>query len=335
MDHDLTVRRIRRIWWSGNRRIKQFFLGAIAAVMTVCLFAACMNPSVEPEVPSSVDRATRSMAHAMGVVDIPNVPERVVVLDTAALDAALALETKPIGAAVYGEFADYLGDRTAGITLIGDIGQPNLEAILALEPDLILSNKVGSEDVYPKLAKIAPTIFTEGSGADGNWPDNLRLYGEALGKRDRAEQLILDYQQRIATLKQQLRNPQETVVSVVFTHEGYVGFYTDTSFSGAVLADLGLVRPPIQTQSSTAPYLDIVSKEAFHHLDGDIIFLLTGANDDTQLTLEDFVKDPLYSQLSAVQAGKIYAVQSAVWSAGRNILAARQILSDIAKVLTE
>lgn len=64
--------------------------------------------------------------------------------------------------------------------LVGTIEEPNLEAIAALEPDLVISSKVRHEQIYDELSAIAPTVFAENAGA--TWKENVLLYGEAVGR---------------------------------------------------------------------------------------------------------------------------------------------------------
>ena len=49
---------------------------------------------------------------------------------------------------------------------------------------------------------------------------------------------------------------------------------------------------------------------------------------------EDFVSDPLWSTLHAVEQGTVCEVRSAVWAGGRSILATNQILTDIEACLS-
>ena len=65
---------------------------------------------------------------------------------------------------------------------------------MALKPDLIVSAKVRHEALYDKLSKIAPTVFSETTGAI--WKDNVRLVGQALGKEELAETRIKEYEER-------------------------------------------------------------------------------------------------------------------------------------------
>src|SRR3546814_5080714 len=111
----------------------------------------------------------------MGSTEVPAEPERVVVLDSSFLDASLALGVTPVAAteAIAGSgMPAYLGDAVADMEVVGLIEEPNLEAIAAQRPDLILGAKVRHEALYEELSGIAPTVFTESSGT--NWKEGLR-----------------------------------------------------------------------------------------------------------------------------------------------------------------
>ncbi|NEQ42359.1 MAG: iron-siderophore ABC transporter substrate-binding protein [Leptolyngbya sp. SIOISBB] len=263
----------------------------------------------------------------MGTSEVPVSPQRVVVLDTAPLDAALALGVKPVGTLVYGQSPDYLGDRVEGIDIIGDGNQPNLEAILNLQPDLILGSKIGAEELYNQLSQIAPTVLTEGSGRAGDWPENLQLYAEALGKSAAAEQLLKDYRQRVQQLQAAIAQPQALEISVLIVPSDIVRAFTAGSFSGSVLQDIGLSRPP--AQDDPEGYASRLSAESLDALDGDYIFLIYSTYRPGGTSKAAFVRHPIWSQLQAVQQDRVCEVDGAVWIAGRNILAANQILTDV------
>src|SRR3546814_12454703 len=78
--------------------------------------------------------------------------------------------------------------------VVGLIEEPNLEAIAAQRPDLILGAKVRPEALYEELSGIAPTVFTESSGT--NWKEGLAVTADALGATDAAERLLADSQAR-------------------------------------------------------------------------------------------------------------------------------------------
>lgn len=312
-------------------------------VLTVLTVYACSS-NTSQELPSnnkiansvSTSGATaRVIKHAMGETKVPAQPQRVVVLDTAPLDAALALGVKPIGSSLprTDSLPAYLGDRAAGITPVGKT-PPNLEAILRLQPDLILGNTMAHRQIYDKLSQIAPTVLTAGNSTDGQWKQELQLYAQALDRADAVQPLLDDYDRRVAKLQQQLKTqPSNIQVSVVITTEGWIAFYTQDSFPGSVLQDVGLARPPAQDVRGKS--WEQVSREDINSIDGDAIFLLSVDSDKVpgSFTVNQFAKDPLFSQLNAVQKGQVYQVDAEVWHLGSNILGANRILDDLFKYL--
>lgn len=306
---------------------------AVVLMLTSCQPSTGNSPGEPPaaDLFTEVDASMRTVEHALGTAQVPLVPERVVVLDTAALDAAIALGTMPVGSIAYGALPAYLGDEIETIAVVGDGNQPNLEAILQLKPDLILGTKPGTEKIYDQLSQIAPTVLSKDSGRVGDWPEHFRLYAEALGKPEQAELLLQDYQAQVAQLQQQLGQPEATTVSVISPFEGQPWTYTTGSFPGSVLQDIGLSRN--SAQSATRRYALKFSMEALDKLDGDYIFLVYSDYFPGSIKKESFVSDPIWSQLSAVKQENVCEVPNNIWIAGRSILAANQILIDVEQCL--
>jgi len=306
----------------------KLFYRTIAGGLIVGIVLTGCQSAAPPAVTSG---PTRTINHAKGKSQVPISPQRVVVLDTAPLDTAIALGVKPVGTIVYGQPPEYLGDKITDIETVGEGNQPNLETILNLKPDLILSSKPGTEQLYRQLSQIAPTVLAEDSGRTGDWQKHVRLYAEALGKSERAEQLLQSYQEQVEQVKQQINQPETIEVSVLTSFEDKIGAYTVGSFSGSVLQDLGLARNP--SQRATWRYALQLSREAVTKLDGDFIFWVYSSHFPGGLQKQDFITDPIFSQLGAVKQDRVCEVANEVWIAGRSILAAQQILADVKSCL--
>lgn len=277
---------------------------------------------------------TRLVQHAMGETNVPVNPQRVVVLDTGELDSVLALGIKPVGAveALPGQgYQEYFGELTQGITNVGTIAEPNLETILTLKPDLILSNKVRHEDIYAQLSQIAPTVFAERVGVV--WKDNFMLAADALNKTAEGEKLMQDYQGRIAELQAKLGDrTSQTTVSVVRFLPDQLRLYQKGSFIGTVLDDVGFARPPSQSKTDET-WLE-GNKERITDLDGDVMFVTTyGPADKTPL--DSFRNDPLWSQLEVVQQGNVHDVSDDHWMLGIGVLAANRVLDDLEAIFVQ
>jgi len=268
----------------------------------------------------------------MGTTEVPESPERVVVLDTGELDSMIALGLTPVGAveAIAGEgFPDYLADKVRGVQRVGTIEQPNVEAIAALEPHLILSSKLRHEAIYDQLSRVAPTVFTERTGSA--WKENFRVHAEAVGRTGEAERLMQEYEQKTAGFKAAMgERLRQTETSVVRSVGDEVRIYQKDNFIGTVLEDAGLPRPQPQ---NIAEFAATATPETITSLDGDVMFL-SKYGDDHRL-LAQLAQSPLWGRLEVVRQDKVYEVPDDLWFLGIGNLAARLVVDDLRAFLVE
>ncbi|KZL48140.1 Fe3+-citrate ABC transporter substrate-binding protein [Nodularia spumigena CENA596] len=297
------------------------------SIFTALIIIGCGMITPQNVIPTSVDLTSemRVVKHAMGETKIPLHPQRVVVLG--GLDNVLALGLKPIASTTLGDhqFLNYLDDLTSGIEKIGTNGQPNIEKILYLKPDLILGFSWDAE-LYEQLSQIAPTVLADENSA---WKDWLKKYAEALGETAKAEKILQDYQQRIESLRQKMgENLSQTKVSLVNFWANYTRLYMHRSFSGSILKEIGLPRPRYEDKDKNH---ENISLELIPQIGGDVIFLILGGHNESRL--KQFANHPLWSRLQAVQQDRVYPVTGDTWVAGWGIIAANRVLDDLFKYL--
>lgn len=321
------------------RGFARISVALVAAALAVSGLTACGNDSATTDHASSAaDPASfpRTLDTVMGQVSIPKAPQRVVVLDTAELDSVTLLGIKPVGAVVphtktRGGFPDYLAAKVDGVVDVGPLLEPNLERIASLRPDLILSSKVRHEKIYDKLSGIAPTVFTETTG--GPWKANLAVHAKALGLDTRAADALTGYEQRARALGAAIKAKRDGTLpttSVVRFLAGPTRLYQTNSFSGVVLADIGLPRPASQVSSDPKKTMKEVSPEQIDQADADLIFVAT--IDDPGKTDKDAVTSgPVWKDLRAVKAGTVFDVPDETWMSGIGVQAADRMLADVAQ----
>ena len=122
---------------------------------------------------------------------VPGLAERPLTLTADALGDTLALGVEPVGA---GEVPPYLKARAGDVPVLPADRPAELEAV---DPDVILGTKESNGDDYDVLRRIAPTVMSEGD----DWKLNLRLHGEALGRTNDAEKLLIDWDNRVAKVR--------------------------------------------------------------------------------------------------------------------------------------
>ncbi|UED85725.1 ABC transporter substrate-binding protein [Streptomyces profundus] len=321
-----------------NRRITA---SALALACAVAL-AACGSDSDDSDSSDagngSGDGATRTVETAMGPVEVPENPQRVVVLDTAELDTVITLGVIPVGAVqadATQEFLDYLPqDQLSDIEVVGNIAAPNLETIDRLHPDLIIGSKVRDEERYDELSAIAPTVFSETVGAP--WKENFLMHAEALGKSEEAEQVIADYEAHAAEVTEALGGAEAAadieVTMLRFIEGGNTRLYGRDNYIGGVLADLGLGRPAI-TDEATDGFAVEISPEQIDQADADVIYYASYGDPDASGE-EGAVGGPLWEDLTAVQENRAFPVNDQLWYLGIGYTAANQIIDEIEETLT-
>ncbi|MEO0767814.1 MAG: iron-siderophore ABC transporter substrate-binding protein [Cyanobacteria bacterium J06649_4] len=306
-----------------------FILACAAAV----LFSACHSPlpiNYEPISPS----AGRVVNHANGESVIPLDPQRVVIMGSV-IDA-VALGVEPVGATLTGipqranvnQLSPMMHDKTDDIAVLGHSNQPNLESMVALAPDLILATQKAG-NLYRRLAQIAPTVVIDTSKGASEWKTYVLNFAIALGKESEAQALVQQYEQRVTQFRQLMGDRLETtLVSVGRFRPDHVRIYQQNSFSGAVLADIGLLRP--ERQQKNKPF-EKISIEDLSSLDGDVLFFMQDNPDNSMLG--QVQGHPLWSQLDVVKQQAVYEVSLEVWFLNSGIVSAHMMLNDLFRML--
>ncbi|WP_030795019.1 ABC transporter substrate-binding protein [Streptomyces sp. NRRL S-920] len=282
---------------------------------------------------------TRTVKTAMGDVKVPVTPERVVVLDTAELDSAISLGVKPVGAThveAASGFPGYLPkDKVSGIKDVGAMMTPNMEAIAALKPDLILTSKIRHAAKYDQLKKIAPTVMTETTGFP--WKENFQVHADALGKRAEAKKVVSDYEAHTKKVTEAIGGPAKakaTKVNVLRFIEGAdIRLYGEQTYIATLLKDVGLGRAPIAAKAKDGFSYDL-SPEKIDLADTDVIFQST-YGDPKKAKQTQTVGSGLWKNMKAVKSGNVHTVEDELWIQGIGYTAANKILDEMQADLTK
>ena len=204
--------------------MKKLIALALAAVLALSL-TACANTNPAPEaaptaapeeasspLPSAApeEEADPTEVAVAGVdaegaqieVTVPYQPERVVVLDLANLDI---LDNLGLGDCIVGAptiTLPYLQSYNDNLPIVGTVKTPDLEAVMACEPDLILMGGRMAE-YYDELNEIAPTLRLTTVSDDGLVEAiraNAKTIGTIFGETEQVDALLAQYDARIAAL---------------------------------------------------------------------------------------------------------------------------------------
>jgi iron complex transport system substrate-binding protein len=249
---------------------------------------------------------------AFGEVEIEEEPVRVVALGWGDAETALALGVQPIGASDWlafggegvGPWSEGLYDEAPEII---ETLEPSLEAIAALEPDLILDTKSdGTQERYDLLSQIAPTVGRpEGVEAyQTTWDQQLELVGQALGRTDEAEELAAEVAQAFDAAAAAHPEFEGTEVAVAaFTSDGF-GAYVQGDARVDFMEELGFVNKPAIQDQATDNFFVPVSEEQIPILDAGLTVAFP-----IYVEASEFTSNPLWQTLPAVVDGRVVVLE--------------------------
>ncbi|MGW0663565.1 ABC transporter substrate-binding protein [Streptodolium elevatio] len=303
---------------------------AMAAALAVGL-AACGDDTKDDAASTGASAGfPRTITHDKGTTEIKDKPKRIVALDNSLVEAVAALDRPLVGGiGSYRDqkgFPDYLGESVKDTKDVGPLDNPNLEQIVALKPDLIISATVRHDALYDQLAKIAPTVFVKTTGP--TWKDNIKLVAQALGEEQKATEKLTAYEARAKRIGDAINakagNPTVSVVRFV---DGPTRIYLPKTFSGIVLADMGIARP--ENQRDPEKFNIEISEEQIGLADADYIFVTSFSGGEERKAR--FLANPLWQRLKAVADQHVYEVADEKWMTSVSLQGAHVILDDLAK----
>ena len=259
-------------------------LAAIAAIAALGL-AACSSgaTSSSQSTTSSASEATQASSVSIeandGTVDIKLPVTRAASLDNRTFEV-LAQWNVPLVAApkklIPSTITAYNGDDIADVGMHRD---PNLEALVAAEPDLIISGQRFSKyDAQIKeLAPDVPLINLEpreGQPFDQELIREVTDLGEIFGKQDEAKKLVDDFNASIERAKKAYDG--SSTVMAVDVSGGNIGYVAPgKGRTWGPVFDLLSLKPALEVEGSTDSHTgDDISVEAIAEANPAWIFVL-------------------------------------------------------------
>ncbi|MGQ0618124.1 MAG: ABC transporter substrate-binding protein [Acidimicrobiia bacterium] len=283
--------------------------------------AAAGSEPANASSPSSASSASAEAAypvtieHRHGRTEVRRYPERLMLVGLRDIDPVLALGAVPVGLRDWYDDPEYpLGVWPWAQELLGDArptvlprneDKYNFEAIAAVRPDLILGMYIAmSAEEYATLSSIAPTVAPSGDFPEYGmpWEEETRTIGRALGRPQRAEELIAGVEDRFAEAR---RQHPDFEGRTAFSGEKFdpTNFYVRKAINPRTkfLVSLGFeLAPAVASLPSSDEDGAEVSPEQLDLLDCDLALWNTYEPGD-RAEIEDH---PVYRQLDMAREGR-------------------------------
>ncbi len=298
---------------------KARMLGALLAlVLAVMVASGCTQPASAPsDGPAAQPVAAFPVSitdDASRTVEIATKPQRIVSLAPANTEILFAIGA---GDRVFGVTSqdDYPAE-VADIDKVGDFAGPNIEAVAAAKPDLIVATTGVQADVITKLEELGATVIAiDPTTLDGLYEDITEI-GQATGEVAGAEKTVAGMKADVASVEQAVANEEPVTAFVEIAQNPLftVGAGTLIDEFVTIAGGQNIVAEP-----GYVPY----SAEQLFKADPEVYMATLGSmSDPAQLE-----QRAGFGELSAVKNDRVYVLDDNLVSrpGPRAVLGLRQI----------
>ena len=314
------------------KKINLLYLLAILAIISGLLLYYLPDMTSGHNAESNKTSQTfkeKTIVHDFGTTELKKAPKRIVILDNLYGEILDPLDITPVGAttgqADSQEFSTLFKKqyKDAKVVSVGWQGNPDLDKIAELKPDLILMTGE-QEDLYDELSEIAPTVGYQ-INTDENWDyhETSLKVAEIFDKRDEMKKDLdrLDAREAVFAENvkakfgdQKLMYLRVTDNDILYYAYGHFGYLYDTyHFNRAET-----FNPDDMFQ--------VIDPDKLKDINPDLLIVQA----DSQELLDNKLKNsPVWTSLKAVQNNKVIYADYSTYMLGFGIVSQEAIMKQI------
>lgn len=314
------------------KKINLLYLLAIMAIISGLLLYYLPDMTSGHNAESNKTSQTfkeKTIVHDFGTTELKKAPKRIVILDNLYGEILDPLDITPVGATTgqsdSQEFSTLFKKqyKDAKVVSVGWQGNPDLDKIAELKPDLILMTGE-QEDLYEELSEIAPTVGYQ-INTDENWDyhETSLKVAEIFDKRDEMKKDLDRLDAREAVFaenvkakfgNQKLMYLRVTDNDIRYYAYGHFGYLYDTyHFNRAET-----FNPDDMFQ--------VIDPDKLKDINPDLLIVQA----DSQELLDNKLKNtPVWTSLKAVQNNKVIYADYSTYMLGFGIVSQEAIMKQI------
>lgn len=223
-------------------------------------------------------------------------------------------------------------DLGEDVVNLGSILNPDVEQLIAAEPDLVIASANTDADVELEelLEQAGITVVYFAVSDFSEYLHMLEICTDITGRKDLYEKNGLAVQKQIEAVKERIDGSNPTVLFLRASSSSVKAKGSSGNVCGEMLAELGCIN----IADSDTGLLEDLSMEAIIAADPEYIFVTTQGTDyeAAMKNVEELlVSNPAWASLSAVKSGEYYALDKRLFNLKPNAYwgDAYEILADI------
>lgn len=274
-------------------------LAVLTLALTTFGLIGCSSDEAEKQ-----DKDTIIVETVKGEVEIPANPKKIVDISGSSEELLLLGQTV-VGTANVDSYdtknvSSYMKDSLGDAKIVGHsmMETADIEAILALEPDLIIMAP-RQEEIYDQLKEIAPTVMLKDQSND--WQAKLEDVAKLFGQEKEVEDWLDTYYKKAEALGKEIKeaNGEDTTYLTVLASPGSFMVFSEGGIGTVLKEDMKLPQPANMPKQDNIS-LPTVTMEGLSEIDADHIIVIATESDKA-----DLAASSVWSEIRAVKEGNV------------------------------
>ena len=237
-------------------------------------------------------------------IKLEKIPERIISLVPSNTEIlfALGLEDKVIGVTEYCNYPPEALDKEK----IGGFSTPDMEEIIALQPDLILAGSIHEKEIIPSLEGRGLTVFALAPKNLNGILEDIKIVGKITGREEEAFEVVAQMKNRIEAVTDKIRKLQARPrVFYITWHDPLWSIG-----SGTIIQELVEEAGGVNIFRSTITGHKAVNLEPVIACNPQVIIACTGHGEAKGLPFEWAKSEPRLRVTEACQNNRVYQIDA-------------------------
>ncbi|MEU5550382.1 iron-siderophore ABC transporter substrate-binding protein [Micromonospora sp. NPDC047793] len=302
---------------------------ALVAAATVLVLAACgttENTSDPASTPSAAGGPVTLTDSRGKEITLDQPATKVVGLEWGEVEMLVGLGVMPVGVADPKGYATWVtaAKLDADVKDVGTRGEPSVDSIVALEPDLVVMTDDRGAGTIAQLEKYVPVVVTKGSDAKdniGRMRADLNMIAAAVGRTAEAEKLLADFDTAIADGKKKIADAGAAGKPFAIADGWKEGSTVSIRMfgQGALVSQIGIqlgLTNAWQGEVDEAWGLGQTDVEGMTVLKSPDLHFFYNASDGVDVFADGLADNAIWKSLPFVQQGNLHRMPDGIWTFG-------------------
>ncbi|MET7376757.1 ABC transporter substrate-binding protein [Micromonospora arida] len=319
---------------------------ALIAVVAALTLGACgtTENAAAPETSASAAGGPVTVTDSRGKEITLKAPAtKVVGLEWGEVELLVSLGVMPVGVADPKGYGTWVtsAELDPGVKDVGVRGEPSVDAIVALQPDLVVMEDDRGANIVSQLEKFVPVVVAKGSDATdnlGRMRTDLNMIAKAVGKTTEAEKLLADFDTAIADGKKKIADAGAAGRPFAIADGWKEGSTVSIRMfgKGALVSQIGIQLGLTNAWTGKTDEvwgLGQTDVEGMTVLKDPNMHLFYNASDGDDVFADGLAGNAIWKSLPFVQKGNLHKMPNGIWTFG-GPLSGKQYIDELVKTYT-